>query len=111
MTVQGIAWVWGTVLVTIYHRRAQAPTYDWGDAGFGPSFTVFLLWVGNFQTNYMYLYFVIGNLARDEGDVVRYAALLRGTESAAQAVSVSTHCALCNDGAWEEVLLILLSTV
>jgi hypothetical protein len=32
-------------------------------------------------------YFVIHNLAEDEPDVVRYAALLRGTESAWQALS------------------------
>lgn len=32
-------------------------------------------------------YFVIQQLAEDESDVVRYAALLRGTESAWQAIS------------------------
>lgn len=32
-------------------------------------------------------YFVIHNLAQDEAEVIRYAALLRGTESAWQAVS------------------------
>lgn len=36
-------------------------------------------------------YFIIGNLAEDEEEVVRIAGLLRGTESAAQAVSVSHH--------------------
>ena len=34
-------------------------------------------------------YFVVGNLARNKGEVVRLSALLRGTESAVQAVSVS----------------------
>jgi hypothetical protein len=34
-------------------------------------------------------YFVIGNLAKNEQEVIRIAGLLRGTESAAQAVSVS----------------------
>ena len=38
------------------------------------------------QTN-PHRYFVIHNLAEDEPDVIRYAALLRGTESAWQAVS------------------------
>ena len=33
-------------------------------------------------------YFVIGNLADNDEDVVRFAGLLRGTESAVQAVSV-----------------------
>jgi hypothetical protein len=34
-------------------------------------------------------YFVIGNLAENDEEVIRYAGLLRGTESAVQAVSVS----------------------
>jgi hypothetical protein len=33
-------------------------------------------------------YFIVGNLARDEEEVVRFASLLRGMESASQAVSV-----------------------
>jgi hypothetical protein len=35
-------------------------------------------------------YFVVGNLAETEAEVVRIAGLLRATESAAQAVSVSS---------------------
>ncbi|GAW25860.1 putative major facilitator superfamily transporter [Rosellinia necatrix] len=35
----------------------------------------------------MLSYFIIANLAEDEPDVIRYAALLRGTESAWQAIS------------------------
>lgn len=37
----------------------------------------------------IYRYFVVGNLASSEAEVVRIAGLLRGTESAVQAVSVS----------------------
>lgn len=40
-----------------------------------------------FQLNYLFLYFFIGQLAENEPEVIRYAALLRGTESAWQAVS------------------------
>lgn len=40
-----------------------------------------------FQLNYLFLYFIISNLATDPQEVIRYAALLRGTESAWQAVS------------------------
>lgn len=38
-------------------------------------------------------YFVIGNLAENDEEVIRYAGLLRGTESAVQAVSVSDDSA------------------
>ena len=34
-------------------------------------------------------YFVIGHIARNDAEIIRLAGLLRGTESAAQAVSVS----------------------
>ena len=37
--------------------------------------------------NYLFLYFIIGNLALNQQEVIRYAALLRGSESAWQAVS------------------------
>lgn len=85
MTLQGAWWTWGNILVTQY--RETHPTYDWATPGFGNPFALLLCWVGSFQAKYMYLYFVVGNLARDEGEVVRTAAMLRGTESAAQAVS------------------------
>ncbi|KAI3622345.1 duf895 domain membrane protein [Moniliophthora roreri] len=83
--LQGAWWIWATVLATEFRR--SRPTYDWSDAGFGRGFALFLLLVMGFQLNYMYLYFVVGELAESEADVVRIAGLLRATESAAQAVS------------------------
>ncbi|KAH7305745.1 DUF895 domain membrane protein [Rhexocercosporidium sp. MPI-PUGE-AT-0058] len=70
--LQGVWWIWATVLV---------------DAGFGKGFALFLFWVIEFQVNYMYLYFVVGELAGSDAEVIRIAGLLRGTESAVQAVS------------------------
>ncbi|KAF3762195.1 hypothetical protein M406DRAFT_72215 [Cryphonectria parasitica EP155] len=86
LTLQGAFWLWATIIVTIF-KRTQ-PTYDWSDAGFGKGFAVFVFLSLGFQLNYLYLYFVIQNLAgHDEALVIRYAALLRGTESAWQALS------------------------
>lgn len=104
LTLQGAWWIWATILVTRYHR--EKPTYDWDDSGFGAGFALFLFWVAGFQINYMFLYvaclssfldvfanerryFVVGELATTNEEVVRIAGLLRGTESAVQAVSVS----------------------
>ncbi|EME42429.1 hypothetical protein DOTSEDRAFT_89823 [Dothistroma septosporum NZE10] len=84
-TLQGAWWIWGTIIVTEF-RKSQ-PTYDWVDAGFGKGFAWFLFMVMGFQVNYMYLYFVIGSLAKNDAEVIRFAGLLRGTESAWQAVS------------------------
>ncbi|KAF2127038.1 hypothetical protein P153DRAFT_406168 [Dothidotthia symphoricarpi CBS 119687] len=83
--LQGAWWIWATILVTEF--RSSQPTYDWTSPGFGRAFPVFIFLTTGFQMNYLFLYFIIGNLADDESDVVRYAALLRGTESAWQAIS------------------------
>lgn len=83
--IQGALWLWGTVLVTEFHRTR--PVYDWSSPGFGRGFALFVLLTTLFQVNYLFLYFIISNLATDESQVIRYAALLRGSESGWQAVS------------------------
>ncbi|KAK7549026.1 major facilitator superfamily domain-containing protein [Phyllosticta citricarpa] len=83
--LQGAWWIWATVLVTEFHRTQ--PSYDWVDPGFGRGFALFLFVIIGFQLNYMFLYFIVGNLAGDEAEVIRISGLLRATESAAQAVS------------------------
>ncbi|KAK7536087.1 major facilitator superfamily domain-containing protein [Phyllosticta citribraziliensis] len=83
--LQGAWWIWATVLVTEFHRTQ--PSYDWVDPGFGRGFALFLFVIIGFQLNYMFLYFIVGNIAKDEAEVIRIAGLLRATESAAQAVS------------------------
>ncbi|OAK93912.1 hypothetical protein IQ06DRAFT_364001 [Phaeosphaeriaceae sp. SRC1lsM3a] len=83
--IQGALWIWATVLVTEFHRTR--PVYDWSSSGFGRGFALFVMLTTLFQVNYLFLYFIIGNLATDEAQVIRYAALLRGSESGWQAVS------------------------
>lgn len=43
MTLQGAWWIWGTVIVTDYHK--SRPVFDWDDSGFGRGFAWFLLQV------------------------------------------------------------------
>jgi hypothetical protein len=64
-----------------------SPTYDWASSGFGAAFAVFIFLSIGFQLNYLFLYFLIHNLAETQDQIIRYSALLRGTESAWQAVS------------------------
>lgn len=84
-TLQGGWWIWVTILVTRFH--STNPTYDWTSDGFGSAFGVFILLTLGFQLNYLFLYFIVQQLAQDEAEIVRYAAILRGTESAWQAIS------------------------
>ncbi|KAH9903593.1 major facilitator superfamily transporter [Xylariomycetidae sp. FL2044] len=83
--VSGAWWIWATVLATRF--RETRPTYDWSSPGFGSAFAVYVVLNVAFQTNYLYLYFMIGHIAQGEPEVIRFAALLRGTESAWQALS------------------------
>ncbi|KAF4450287.1 hypothetical protein F53441_6570 [Fusarium austroafricanum] len=84
-TLQGGWWIWATILVSRF--RETRPTYDWASEGFGHSFAVFLFLTLGFQLNYLFLYFIIHHLAGTQDEIIRYSALLRGTESAWQAVS------------------------
>lgn len=84
-TLQGGIWIWSTINQQKYTH--EKPTFDWSDPGFGRAFGLYIFMAINFQLNYMYLYYVIGNLARSPQEIIRLSALLRGTESASQAVS------------------------
>ncbi|KAH7042132.1 major facilitator superfamily transporter [Macrophomina phaseolina] len=85
VVLQGAWWTWATVLVSRF--RHTRPTYDWSDAAFGSAFGVYIMLTIGFQLNYLFLYFIVTHLAEGEEEVIRYAALLRGVESAWQAVS------------------------
>ncbi|KAH6656322.1 major facilitator superfamily transporter [Truncatella angustata] len=82
---QGAWWTWITIVATRY--RANETVLDWSSPGFGAGFAVYIFHTVGFQINYLFLYFIITHLANGESEVIRYAALLRGTESAWQAVS------------------------
>ncbi|KAM0716233.1 hypothetical protein Q7P37_007678 [Cladosporium fusiforme] len=112
MTLQGAWWTWGAIVVTEFRR--SEPVFDWVDQGFGRAFAWFIFQVLGFQLNYMYTYFVIGNLAENDEEVIRYAGLLRGTESAVQAVSYGLSsvkvmgqvgCIYINFGLWALALV------
>ncbi|KAF2765581.1 MFS general substrate transporter [Teratosphaeria nubilosa] len=107
LSLQGVWWLWGTVLVAEYRRTR--PMMDWLDPGFGRGFSLFLFWVLGFQLNYMYLYFVTQALAKNDAEIVRLAGLLRAVESAVQAVSYGLDsiaimgevgCIYLNFGLW-----------
>lgn len=85
MLTQGAWWIWLTINVTQYSR--SGPLYDWADKGFGRAFAPFILLVAGFQLNYNFAFFLIGQISKGPQETIRLAALLRGTESAWQALS------------------------
>jgi len=85
MTLQGGWWIWLTVNVTKFNR--EGALYDWSDPDFGAAFGVFVFLVTGFQLNYNFAFFIIGEISTSPQETVRLSALLRGTESAWQALS------------------------
>ncbi|KDE09039.1 hypothetical protein MVLG_00757 [Microbotryum lychnidis-dioicae p1A1 Lamole] len=83
--LQGIWWIWSTVIQSDY--QPHNTMLDWSSPGFGRGFALYIFLVAGFQLNYLYLYFVVGNLVTEPADIIRIGGLLRATESAAQAVS------------------------
>lgn len=85
MVTQGAWWIWLTINVTEYSRSGAL--YDWEDEGFGRAFAPFVFLVAGFQLNYNFSFFLIGQISKNPQETIRLAALLRGIESAWQALS------------------------
>lgn len=85
IAAQGAWFLWLTVNVTEFNKTS--PVFDWNDPGFGKAFGVFVFLVAGFQLNYNFSCFLIGRISESPQETVRLAALLRGTESAWQALS------------------------
>lgn len=85
MATQGAWWLWLTINVTQYSQSRAL--YDWADEGFGRAFAPFIFLVAGFQLNYNFSFFLIGQISKSPQETIRLAALLRGIESAWQALS------------------------
>lgn len=92
MVMQGAWWIWLTINVTGYRRTG--PLFDWADAGFGRAFGPFIFLVAGFQFNYNFAFYLIGQISESPQETIRLAALLRGTESAWQALSYGLNAIL-----------------
>ncbi|KAJ6063853.1 hypothetical protein N7499_012533 [Penicillium canescens] len=74
------------VITKEYENRDTKP-FDWTDDGFGRSACVYILMLVGFNLMYDYLYWVVGTINKSGGEVVRPSAVIRGIESARQAIS------------------------
>ncbi|KAF2625500.1 hypothetical protein BU25DRAFT_441304 [Macroventuria anomochaeta] len=85
MITQGVWWIWLTINVTQYSRSATL--YGWADEAFGRAFAPFIFLDADFQLNYNFAFFLVGQISTSPQKTIRLAAPLRGTESAWQALS------------------------
>ncbi|GAD98575.1 hypothetical protein AOR_1_578194 [Paecilomyces variotii No. 5] len=80
-------YIYAMVVTKDYEGRAIRPVFDWTDDGFGQGVCVYILMLVGFNLMYDYLYWLIGTVNRDGGDIIRLSAVIRGVESAGQAIS------------------------
>lgn len=88
MALAGGCWVWGVVVQAGYSDASSAPpSLDWGDDGFGRGWALYIFWSINFSLAYNYGFWLVGLLARDAKEVVRYMSVARAAEAAGQCVA------------------------
>ncbi|KZT08077.1 MFS general substrate transporter [Laetiporus sulphureus 93-53] len=116
LSLQGGWWIYSQIIQQDYVRGKRSPdwqTIDWASPGFARGFVLYLVITMGFQMNYLFMFWVVGSLVEHPRDIIRIAALLRGTESAAQAVSyginstslIMTGASAINFGLWGLALI------
>ncbi|KDN52779.1 hypothetical protein K437DRAFT_148006 [Tilletiaria anomala UBC 951] len=87
--LQGAYWIYAIVVMNNFHNRPEKPTFDWSDSSsdWGRGFGVYLMLQIGFNTCYELAYFIVSGCSDDPEDIIRLTAIIRGVESAGQAVS------------------------
>ncbi|KAI0848052.1 MFS general substrate transporter [Daldinia vernicosa] len=85
MTLIGGCWIWGAIIQNEYTHHK--PALDWDDGGFGRGWALYIFLQINFSLTYNFGFWLIGFLAREPKEIVRYMSLARAAESAGQCIS------------------------
>ncbi|KAK3719614.1 hypothetical protein LTR37_004151 [Vermiconidia calcicola] len=80
-------WVYAMVINKEYEARTVPPVLDWTTEGFGRGVCVYILLLVGFNLMYDYLYWLIGTVNKNGGEIIRLSAVIRGIESCGQAIS------------------------
>ncbi|GAA6039924.1 hypothetical protein JCM8097_006802 [Rhodosporidiobolus ruineniae] len=80
-------WIWATIVQHDYESRTVKPAFDWDSSGFARGWFVYLFVQLAFSTIYNYMFWVIGGLATNPNEVVRFTSIIRSWESAGGAVA------------------------
>jgi MFS family permease len=80
-------YVYAMVVCKQYEARDEKPTFDWVDDGFARAVCVYILMLMGFNLMYDYLYWLIGTVNKNGGEIIRLSAVIRGIESCGQAIS------------------------
>lgn len=85
MILIGGCWIWGVIIQNEYTHHK--PALDWDDGGFGRGWALYIFWQINFSLTYNFGFWLIGFLAREPKEIVRYMSIARAAESAGQCIS------------------------
>ncbi|KAI1075954.1 MFS general substrate transporter [Whalleya microplaca] len=80
-------YIYAMIVCKEYEGMNSKPVFDWSDPGFGRGVCVYVLMLVGFNLMYDYLYWLIGTVNKDGGEIIRLSAIIRGIESCGQAIS------------------------
>ncbi|KAE8211541.1 hypothetical protein CF327_g4722 [Tilletia walkeri] len=81
----GGIWIFAIRLMNEYH--STKPLLDWNDSDFSRGFALYIMLQIMFNLLYEYTYFLVGAINDDPSELIRLTSIVRGVESAGQAVS------------------------
>ena len=85
MALSGGIWIWAIVIQYRYQRTN--PALDWADSAFGEGWSLYVFQQVEFALTYNYGYWLIGFLAKNPAEIVRYSSAARSVEAAGQCVA------------------------
>ncbi|KAK4494438.1 hypothetical protein PRZ48_014736 [Zasmidium cellare] len=86
-TFEAGLYAYAMVMCKDYESRDVKPVFDWTDAGFAQGVCVYILMLVGFNLMYDYQYWLVGTVNKSGGEIVRLSCMIRGIESAGQAIS------------------------
>jgi len=84
-TFAGGMWIFAVKLMHEYH--STRPLLDWNDADFSRGFALYIMLQLLFNWLYELTYWIVGAINDDPSELIRLTSIVRGVESAGQAVS------------------------
>jgi len=85
MVLIGGTWIWALVVQRGYQQHK--PALDWVDDGFGRGWALAIFMQVNFALTYNFGYWLVGYMAKEPREIVRYTSVVRAVEAAGQCIA------------------------
>lgn len=87
ITVLVGTWIWATILQKQFYDANTPPVFDWFTSGFGKSYALVFFWTFGGQVFQQFLYWLVGQYAKDLSSTSHHVGILRGVEALGQTVA------------------------